>query len=199
LEVLGVVLAAPEPLFRLGMRLACERGGVGVLAEAADAVSLRTSVAQLAAPAVIVSDVETLEPDSASTVQSLSAMHRVLVLDAGPVDHPRLLRAGASGFLRRRAEPTSLCQAVARAHRGELVLEGAGSEPAAAGSDPVRLTTREVEVLRAIASGRSSDCAARELHMSTTTLKTHLRNASAKLGSANRAAAAARATQLGLL
>ncbi len=196
-----VVLAVAEPLLRLGMRTACQDGGMAVVAEADGAAGLRSGLEGVRRPAVIVSESHALEPDPPTTVAELAATHRVLVVDPpGPVDRPRLLRAGASGFLRRGSDGALLCRAVASAHHGELVLDGA-APPAGPSREAalIHLTRRELDVLRLIAAGRSSQQAAGALHMSMTTLKTHLRNASAKLGASTRAAAAARATALGLL
>lgn len=61
------------------------------------------------------------------------------------------------------------------------------------------LTTREVEVLRAAASGRSAKDLADQLFVSTNTVKTHLAHCYDKLGAHNRAEAVALALQFGCL
>jgi DNA-binding NarL/FixJ family response regulator len=194
-----VVLASAQPLLRLGMRMACERAGIAVAAEADDGAALSAVVAPMRDPSVVVTDVAVLEPESVTAVRELSAAHRVLVLEAGWIDRPRLLRAGASGFLQFGTGAADLCAAVLSAFRGELVLGAAASHDIALDRSAPHLTPRELAVLRLIAAGRSTNAAAVELHLSGTTLKTHLRNASAKLGTPNRSAAVARATALGLL
>ena len=60
------------------------------------------------------------------------------------------------------------------------------------------LTDREVEVLRLIAAGRSNRAIAQALFISPNTVLHHVSSIFAKLGVANRAAAAACATRLGL-
>ncbi|HEX2087293.1 MAG TPA: response regulator transcription factor [Solirubrobacteraceae bacterium] len=195
---LGVVLGAAEPLYRLGMRMACERAGMHVLAEAEDRPTLTATAALVPGSSVIVSEVRLLEPDAPRLVHELTDLHRVLVVETGSIDRPRLLRAGASGFVRRDADGAVLCHAVAAAGRGDLVV-AAGDGMQTAHEPVVQLTQRELDVLRLIASGRSTEAAARELHLSPSTFKTHLRNASAKLGTPSRAAAVARATALGHL
>jgi DNA-binding NarL/FixJ family response regulator len=111
-----------------------------------------------------------------------------------------ILRLAASGFVPVRPDGDALCRAVTTAEGGALVLppfESLGDRPPALPT--VSLTLRERDVLRLIAGGSSTEVAAHQLHLSPTTLKTHLRNAGVKLGTSGRAAAAARATALGLL
>ncbi len=150
---------------------------------------------------VIVCEVALLEPIAVAFVLGLSERHRVLLVDEQTLDRPRFLRAGASGFVARPVDAAALCRAILRAHEGELVIgsDDEGSAPPQPSRRTGHLTPRETDVLRLIASGSSTHATARELHLSAGTVKTHLRNASEKLGTPNRAAAAARATSLGLL
>lgn len=68
---------------------------------------------------------------------------------------------------------------------------------AAAGLEP--LSERELEVLRLIAAGASNKAIARRLAITLNTVKTHARNAYAKLDVSSRTEAAARARELGLV
>ena len=61
------------------------------------------------------------------------------------------------------------------------------------------LTSRELEVLRLLAAGRSNQRIARDLVLALDTVKKHVSHVLAKLGAANRTEAAARARQLGLI
>ncbi len=61
------------------------------------------------------------------------------------------------------------------------------------------LTTREIEVLRLVAVGRSNSQVATELFVTVGTVKSHLHTISGKLGAANRVEAVARGRDLGLL
>jgi DNA-binding CsgD family transcriptional regulator len=63
---------------------------------------------------------------------------------------------------------------------------------------PDRLTQRELEVLRAVAAGRSNKEIARELFLSVHTVERHVANVYRKIGARNRAEAAAYATRLEL-
>ena len=81
------------------------------------------------------------------------------------------------------------------AQRARLVLPGdTGTDPAAAGPGdelPFGLTTRELEVLRLVAEGRSNGEIGEQLFVSRKTASVHVSNILRKLGAANRIEAAA--------
>jgi LuxR family transcriptional regulator, maltose regulon positive regulatory protein len=86
---------------------------------------------------------------------------------------------------------------------GPLLARG-GPEPSrregAGGDGPIEaLTTREIEVLRLVALGRSNSQVAAELFVTVGTVKSHVHTISGKLGAANRTEAVARGRELGLL
>jgi putative nucleotidyltransferase with HDIG domain len=65
--------------------------------------------------------------------------------------------------------------------------------------DPCPLSTREVEVLKRLAEGKVYKQIARELGLSTSTVRTHLHNIYGKLGAVDRAQAVLMATERGWL
>jgi two-component system, NarL family, nitrate/nitrite response regulator NarL len=115
------------------------------------------------------------------------------------------LADGAAGFLTKDADARELCDAIAAVARGrtvlspelqadvvgEIRLRGGGGRPA--------MTARERETLTLIAEGLSAPQIGRVLHLSTATVKTHLRHIYEKLGVSERAAAVAEAMRRGLL
>jgi DNA-binding CsgD family transcriptional regulator len=117
-------------------------------------------------------------------------------------------RTAATAFLQRAAEladglgAVPLRAAVDRlARRARLPLAAAGGHT----EDPIEqvrtrlgLTSRELEVLRLVAAGRSNRDIAAELFISAKTASVHLSHILAKLGLANRTEAAATAHRLGL-
>jgi DNA-binding NarL/FixJ family response regulator len=95
-----------------------------------------------------------------------------------------------------------LADAIRRAARGETVL----APPVAARlADRLRaparpeLTSRELDVLRLVATGLSNGDIGRELFIGEATVKTHLIRAFAKLGVSDRTAAVTAAYALGLI
>jgi DNA-binding NarL/FixJ family response regulator len=62
-----------------------------------------------------------------------------------------------------------------------------------------RLTSRETEILSLVADGRADSAIARSLHLSESTVKTHLRSVYSKLDVPSRAAAVAVALRQGII
>lgn len=106
------------------------------------------------------------------------------------------LKAGARGFLLKDAGPALLSQAIHAAAQGDaliapsvtvrLLAEFASSqqEPSAQPIEP--LTSREEQVLRTVALGRTNSEIASELHISSSTVKTHVASLMRKLDARNR-------------
>src|SRR5690606_16207199 len=104
------------------------------------------------------------------------------------------LRAGASGFLLKDAGPRLLVEAVRAAANGDALVapsialrlrgELAAAQPTQAAGHP--LSGREQEIAAAIAVGRTIGEIASELFISLSTVKTHARRLSVKLGARNR-------------
>jgi DNA-binding CsgD family transcriptional regulator len=63
----------------------------------------------------------------------------------------------------------------------------------------VLLTSRQIEILRLVAKGKTSEEVANNLRISEVTVKWHIGNAMRKLGASSRAEAVATAMRLGLL
>jgi DNA-binding NarL/FixJ family response regulator len=107
------------------------------------------------------------------------------------------LRAGARGFLLKEAGPAMLAQAVHAAAVGDALIAPsitarlleafAGSGPASSPARPVAaLTDREEQILATVARGRTNSEIAAELHISLSTVKSHIASLMAKLGARNR-------------
>jgi DNA-binding NarL/FixJ family response regulator len=107
------------------------------------------------------------------------------------------LRAGARGFLLKEAGPGMLAQAVHAAAGGDALIAPsitarlleafAGSGPASSPAQPVAaLTDREEQILATVARGRTNSEIAAELHISLSTVKSHIASLMAKLGARNR-------------
>jgi two-component system nitrate/nitrite response regulator NarL len=129
----------------------------------------------------------------------------VLLLSRSPEDVYEAIVAGALGYLMRGAPAEGICVAVEAVARGETVL---ATEAQTALVDCIRertgqvravLSEREHEVLRLTADGLSSPQIGAALHLSPTTVKSHLHRAYDKLGVSDRAAAVAVAIRSGLL
>ncbi|MFD0818959.1 response regulator [Micromonospora zhanjiangensis] len=107
------------------------------------------------------------------------------------------LRAGAKGFVLKDCGPALLAQAIHAAARGDALIAPnittrllkafADAGPAAPARQPIdRLTDREEQVLAAVARGRTNIEISAELHITLSTVKTHIASLMAKLGARNR-------------
>jgi two-component system response regulator DesR len=81
----------------------------------------------------------------------------------------------------------------------QRVAEGARVFPKDTGPSPVQLSPRELDILRHVACGMSNPEVARAVNLSRHTVKQHTSAVYRKLGVRNRAQAASRAQELGLL
>jgi len=142
---------------------------------------------------------------------------RVLVLTTFEEDEyvVAALRAGASGFIGKGAEPEEIGRAVLAVHAGDALLSPAatrglitryvradrGDGPASLPSPPELelLTEREREVLLLVARGRANDEIAEQLFISPHTAKTHVNRIMSKLHAHDRAQLVILAYESGLL
>ena len=119
------------------------------------------------------------------------------------------MRAGASGFLLKDVRPEDLARGVQVVAAGETLLAQAvtrrlierfARRPAPGSSlDLQDLTSREIEVLEMIASGKSNAEIASDLFVSEATVKTHVTHLLAKLGVRDRVQAVIFAYESGLV
>jgi DNA-binding NarL/FixJ family response regulator len=117
----------------------------------------------------------------------------------------RALRAGARGFLTKESAPECLVEAVRKVAAGgrwvtpELGEKLAGRLAEGGGPPHERLTDREFDVLRRIASGRTVSQIAAELALSVKTISTYRTRILAKMGMATSAELTAYAVRAGLV
>jgi len=119
------------------------------------------------------------------------------------------LKAGASGYLLKTADPEQLANAIRRVHAGEAVLDPAVTQKVihravtgAETSPPVlqeRLTRRELDIVRHMAAGASNTEIAADLHLSEGTVKNHISHILSKMNARDRAHAVRLALEWGLL
>lgn len=97
------------------------------------------------------------------------------------------MQAGACAFVSRTAGPDELRRAVDAAVAQESFVDPNVPPKGSRG----KLTRRQREILQLLADGESTTVAARELDLSEETVKTHTKNALARLGARNRTHAVA--------
>jgi DNA-binding NarL/FixJ family response regulator len=126
----------------------------------------------------------------------------VLTMHAGDDQIFAAMEAGASAFVGKDAPSTEVVQAARHAAvspRSFLCAGLASAMMRRAGSESTRLTGREHDVLVLLADGLSAAEIGGRLHLSESTVKSHVAHVYQKLGAANRAQALVRAMRIGLL
>lgn len=105
------------------------------------------------------------------------------------------LQAGASAYIARTASTEELCRAARAAASQERFVDPDVPPRGSRG----KVTKRQREILQLLANGESTTVAARELDLSEETIKTHTKNALARLGARNRTHAVAIALRESLI
>jgi DNA-binding NarL/FixJ family response regulator len=211
---IGVLVVDDDELIRVGLRVIIDaEPDLEVVGEAADGAEVVPLVARLR-PDVVLMDVRMPAVDGIQATRHLvergSLPPRVLVITTFENDDYvyEALRAGASGFLLKRARPAEVVEAIRVVARGESLLfpaalrrlvmryggDGGGDRLRGAG-----LTDREAEVLRRMAAGLSNSEIAAELVVGVETVKTHVGNVLAKLGARDRTQAVIAAYESGFI
>lgn len=115
----------------------------------------------------------------------------------------QVVDAGAMGFVRKDADTDELVSAVRSVARGEAHFSRAAMAAIVRerreGATHTHLSTREVEVLQALADGRSVAQIAGTLHLSQHTVRNHIRSAMGKLGVHTSLEAVVHAVRAGLV
>jgi DNA-binding NarL/FixJ family response regulator len=206
--VIRVLLVDDHPVVREGIRgmLAAE-ADLAVVGEAASGPEAVVRAVELE-PDVVLMDLRMPGGDGVEATERIRAERpgvHVLVLTTYDTDDDilRAVEAGATGYLLKDTPRAELAEAVRTAARGETVLTGRLAGKLLTGmrqrSEPAALSPRETQVLRLASEGHTNAAIGRALHISTTTVKTHLMRVYDKLGVSDRTAAVSQAIRRGLL
>jgi two-component system, NarL family, nitrate/nitrite response regulator NarL len=205
-----VLVADDHPVYREGIvRAINERPELELVGEAGDGHEALDGIKELK-PDVAVLDIRMPGLDGTQVLAAIrrdSTSTEVLFLTAfmEPELAYRTVADGAKGYLSKSAARQEICDAIVTVARGGTALAPEAQEGIAqeiqvrerAGGRP-ELTARESEV-QLIAAGLSAPQIAEQIHLSTTTVKTHLHTLYEKLGVSDRAAAVAEGMRRGLL
>ncbi|MGR0220835.1 response regulator [Agromyces sp. ZXT2-6] len=200
-----VLIADDQDLVRTGLRMIlAAQPGIEVVGEARDG-AVAVALARDLRPDVCLIDIRMPVMDGLEATRLLAGPEvadpiPVVVITTFDLDEYvyAALRAGARGFLLKNTGATLLTEAVHAAARGDALIDPnvtvrlieafAGSvPPSVRPADPATpLTDREEDVLAAVARGLGNSEIGRELHISLSTVKTHIASVMAKIGARNR-------------
>lgn len=206
--MITVLVVDDQPLVRQAVRdILTDSGDIEVVGEASDGHEAVRAVAATS-PDVVVMDIRMPHLDGIAATAQICAgpsagTTRVLVLTTFEDDEyvVAALRAGASGFVGKGAEPDDIVRAVRTVHLGEALLSSTATtalvrrfvqqhvprDDAWQHDGLDRLTGREREVLLLVAAGQTNQEIATGLVISTHTAKTHVNRIMTKLDVRDRA------------
>jgi DNA-binding NarL/FixJ family response regulator len=210
-----VVIADDQALVRTGFAMILAADGIEVVAEAGDGHEAIDAVRRTR-PDVVLMDVRMPDLDGLEATRRILADHpdppRILILTTFDLDRYvyAALRLGASGFLLKDVTADRLVAAVRMVRAGDAMLapsvtrrlvERFARQPDGdtLHRDLSSLTPRELDILRLIARGLSNLELAQQLHISETTVKTHVTRVLTKLGIRDRTQAIIVAYETGLI
>ncbi|TDB76163.1 response regulator transcription factor [Micromonospora sp. KC723] len=215
--MIRVLLADDQALMRAGFRaLLHAEDDLEVVGEAADGASA-VDLSRRLRPDVVLMDVQMPGLDGIEATRRIAAdpelaAVRVLILTNYGLDSYvfAALRAGASGFLLKDADPADLLRAIAVVARGDALLAPAvtrtlisefvaGLPPAEPAAGRGLLTAREREIVALVGRGLSNDEIAERMVISPLTVKTHVNRAMTKLHCRDRAQVVVWAYESGLI
>ncbi|WP_436536717.1 response regulator [Actinoplanes sp. HUAS TT8] len=215
--VVRVLIVDDQVMVRAGLSaIVGSQPDLEVVGEAGDGAAALECAERLV-PDLVLMDVRMPGVDGLTATARLTAgprPPRVLVLTTFHQDAYvfAALRAGASGFLLKDAEPAELIAAIRTIAGGEAMLDpavtrrlidafAAGAVSAAPGTDErlVGLTPRERDVLLQIAQGRSNAEIGEALGIGVGTVKAHVNALLSKIGARDRVQATIIAYDTGLV
>lgn len=213
-----VLVVDDHTLFRRGLTALLSRDvRVQVVGDAADAGEAQRRAQELQ-PDLILLDNHlpgVRGVDALTALQEVAPHARILMLTVSEDESDLItaLRNGASGYLLKTIEGDALIDAIERAVKGESVIAPEMTSKMVAAylgtttativplEQPTilaSLSSREREILRAIAQGASNKEIGRALGIAETTVKVHVQNVLRKLHVSTRVHAAVIATEIGL-
>jgi DNA-binding NarL/FixJ family response regulator len=191
-----ILIADDHGIVRSGLKLLLARqADMEVVAEAEDGVdALEKVLAERPDVAILdvamprmtglqaTHEIKSQAPDTQVLILSMHDDERYLF---------EALRAGASGYVLKRAADQDLVDAVRAANRGEPFLTPAAQEALirdfiTRGEEPSELTPREQEIVKLIAEAHTNREIAEILHLSEKTVESHRANVLQKLGMRDR-------------
>jgi two-component system, NarL family, invasion response regulator UvrY len=181
---ISILLVDDHPVVRQGYRRVLDHQGDFCVVAEADNATDAYGAFKAHGPDVVVMDISMPGASGLEAIRNIRARDaaaRILVfsMHGEAAQVKAAFNAGASGYVTKSSEPAVLIRAIRQVARGERALSDDVAQALAADSlDPQRsrldqLGEREIEILRQLASGATTDEIAVNLHLSTKTVQNY--------------------------
>ena len=205
-----VIVADDHPLFRKGLCATLEDiGNVVVVAAVADGAQAVAAARQLR-PDVVLLDLAMPEMDGRAACRIITdelpdVSVLVLTMSDDPDSIDAAMRAGARGYLLKGADEETIARALTSVSAGDVHLSGAAAQHVLSTLTGTRapqsfpqLSPRETQVLDLLGRGLGNAAIARDLFLSSKTVRNHVSNILTKIDAEDRAQAIEMARRAGL-
>ena len=194
-----LIIVDDHSVVRHGLQSACQANGLEVVAAVATVNQARSAIAALHPDAVVV-DINLPDASGFELIRWIRGIDRnlaiiIVTLNDSAEYVTAARRSGANAYVVKSAPIEEVIAAINFA----LVTPRSFSSKLRESSHELTLTAREIDVLFLIEKGLSNQEISRDLHISISTVKTHISSIFQKLSTKNRVAAVAVAREAGLL
>lgn len=131
--------------------------------------------------------------------KELGAAIVVFTADGGARLLSEALKAGVQGYVRKDSPPGDLIRAIEAARNGEFYVDPGLSSTIVLEEGDRTLSARQRQILQMLADGMQTDAVAKDLGLSTETVRTHTKRILAKLEASTRTQAVAIGIRYGLI
>jgi len=192
-----------HPVVRQGVVALLESTWTDATVADAENLDAALEAANGTAPDVVIVDPWRAGADIGELVQRLSkglgAPIVIFTADGGARLLSEALKAGVKGYVRKDSPSTDLIRAVEAARAGEFYVDPGLSSTIVLEEGDRTLSSRQREILQMLADGMATDAVAKDLGLSTETVRTHTKRILAKLEASTRTQAVAIGIRYGLI
>ena len=211
-EPINILIADDHPVVREGLIAMIKREpGFKVVGEATNGVEALSKAKELK-PDVVLMDLRMPEMDGVEAIRQISLAEpniKFIILTTYSDDEYifKGIEVGARAYLLKDAPRGELFKAIRAVYRGESLIQPViaskvldrFAELSRQSQAPEILSEREIEVLRLMAKGDANKEIAAQLHITDSTVKTHISSIFQKLNAKDRTEAAMIAIRLGII